>query len=247
MNVTGHSLAHWPWTRAQKERFLDSRVGPTRALCEAISHSRIRPKVFVQSSGINFYGLRGPTVADETTLPAADFLAELTVVWEKASERLEELGVRRVVTRNAVVLDSTYGLLPTMALPVRLFIGSRLGDGTQAMCWIHIADYLGVLRLLLESPDPAGAYNLIAPTPTSSDQFVRALGHILRRPIWMRLPPFLLRLVLGEMHVLVTGGRYCRPRRIEQLGYKFEFPDIESALDDLYGAGQHSRAATPRP
>lgn len=234
VNVTGHSLAHWPWTRAQKERFVDSRVGPTRALCDAISHSQTRPNVFVQSSGINFYGLRGSSMADETTPPAGDFLAELTVAWEKASERLDDLGVRRVVTRNAVVLDSSAGLLPTIALPVRLFLGSRLGDGTQAMCWIHVADYLGALLLLLKNPDAAGAYNLVAPTPTSSDQFMGALAHVLHRPIWMRVPTFLLRLFLGGMHVLVTGGRYCRPGRIAQLGYRFLFPDIEMALGDLY-------------
>jgi uncharacterized protein (TIGR01777 family) len=234
VNVTGHSLAHWPWTPGMKQRFIDSRVEPARVLAEAVVQARPRPQVFVQTSGINYYGLDGPTTADESTTPASDYLAQLTVAWEAASASVEAAGVRRVVLRNAVVLDARAGMLPIMALPVRLFLGGRLGEGGQAMRWIHVDDCVDALLFLLGREDAHGAYNLIAPTPTSSDQFVRALEAALGRPYWLPAPKLVLRVALGEMSMLVTAGQYSRPRRLEELRYSFKFATIEAALDALY-------------
>src|SRR6266542_6484845 len=104
VNLTGFGLEHWPWTPKQKQKFVDSRVLPGLALVSAIQKASHRPRVFLQTSGINRYGLRGEGIADESTPPAADFLAQLTVQWEDATKPVEELGLRRVIARNAVVL-----------------------------------------------------------------------------------------------------------------------------------------------
>ncbi|MCK6538666.1 MAG: TIGR01777 family oxidoreductase, partial [Anaerolineales bacterium] len=171
VNLTGYGLEHWPWTKRQKRKFLDSRILPGLALASAIKDSSRRPRVFLQTSGINRYGLRNDTIADESAPPANDFLAQLTVTWEDATKSVEELGVRRVVTRNAVVIAKRGGLFPLMALPVRLFFGGRFGDGKQATPWIHISDYVGAMRFLLENENARGPFNLIAPTPTSNADF----------------------------------------------------------------------------
>lgn len=234
VNVTGFGLEHWPWTKLQKQRFLDSRVVPGRALVSAIEKSARRPSVFLQISGINHYGLRGDTIADESTPAADDYLAQLTVQWEAATQSIEELSVRRVVARSAVVLDAHGGLLPLMALPVRLFVGGPLGDGKQAVPWIHLADQVDALRFLLENEKARGVFNLIAPTPTSNADFMRAVAKTLHRPYWFPTPAFLLRLVLGEMSVLVVEGRYGRPKHLLELGYRFRFPTIQAALKDLF-------------
>ncbi len=236
VNVTGYSLAHWPWTAARKQRFIDSRVRPAAALTTAISRLRQPPQVYLQASGINFYGLRGNDVADESSPPGDDFLARLCVKWEAASAGVEAAGVRRIITRNAVVLDSRSGLLPLMALPVRLFLGGRLGEGSQAMSWVHIADYLAAVMQLLEHPEARGVYNIIAPTATSSQQFMRSLAAALQRPYWFPTPSFLLKLALGEMSVLILDGRYSQPARLEEIGYRFRFPTVEAALDNLFPA-----------
>ncbi len=235
VNMTGYGLEHWPWTKSQKKRFLDSRVLPGLALASAIKESTRRPRVFLQISGINHYGLRGEGIADESTPPADDFLAQLTVKWEDATRAVDDLGVRRIVARTAVVLASRGGLFPLMALPVRLFAGGPLGSGKQAMPWIHIADHLNALRFLLENDKASGVFNLIAPTPTSSAEFVRAIAKTLHRPYWFPAPAFLLRALLGEMNVLILEGRYARPKRLQELGYQFQFPNIETALADLIG------------
>src|SRR3990172_8232374 len=125
IHLAGKTLNSWPWTAATKRAFHDSRILPGLALADAIRKATRRPGIFIQQSGINHYGLRGD-LADESTPPADDFLAQLTVQWENATKSVDELGVRCVVTRSAVVLDKKDGLMPLMALPVKLFVGGPL-------------------------------------------------------------------------------------------------------------------------
>jgi len=234
INLTGFGLDHWPWTKSNKQRFVDSRVLPGLALASAIELSTHRPSLFIQASGINYYGLRGDSLADESTPPEDDFLAQLTVQWEDATRSVEELGVRRLILRQAVVFAKQGGMLPRMALPVRLFAGGPIGSGRQAVPWIHIVDLTGAIRFLMENQKAAGAYNLIAPTPTSNAEFMRAAAKTLHRPYWFPTPAFSLRAMLGAMSVLVTEGRYCQPKRLLELGYPFRFPSIQDALSDLF-------------
>ncbi len=238
VNLTGFGLDHWPWTRRQKQRFHDSRVLPGLALASAIKESTRRPGVFLQISGINHYGLRGG-VADESTPPAGDYLAQLTVQWEAATRLVEELGVRRVVARTAVVLDARGGLFPRMALPVRLFAGGPLGDGKQAVPWIHLADQVGALRFLLEDQNACGAYNLVAPEATSNADFMRGIAKALHRPYWFRTPAFLMRAALGGMSVLILEGRHAQPKRLLEAGYPFQYPALEKALENLFRGARY--------
>lgn len=234
VNLTGFGLEHWPWTPRQKKRFVESRVLPGFALASAIQSASRRPGVFLQISGINRYGLRGEGIADESTPAAEDFLAQLTIQWEAVTQPVEELGVRRIIARTAPVLSRRGGLFPLMALPVRLFAGGKFGDGCQAMPWIHLADEIAALRFLLENENARGAFNLIAPQPTSNADFMKAIAKELHRPYWFHVPAFLLRLVLGEMSVLLTEGRYSQPKRLLELGYPFQFGRLEDALTDLF-------------
>jgi uncharacterized protein (TIGR01777 family) len=233
INLTGYGLEHWPWTERQKQRFSDSRVIPGLALAEAFEKTSRRPGIFVQTSGINYYGLRGAGTADESTPPANDFLAQLAVRWEGATQTIENLGVRRVITRTSPVLARRGGLFPLMALPVRLFFGGKLGDGTNSLGWIHLNDYVRAVAFLLENDQAQGPYNLIAPQLTSGEAFMRSIAKTLRRPFWFHLPAWALRLPLGEMSVLLTEGRFARPARLLEHGFQFQFEDLNSALRDL--------------
>jgi uncharacterized protein (TIGR01777 family) len=236
IHLAGKTLASFPWTTATKRDFHDSRILPGLALGQAILEADHRPGLFVQASGINHYGLHGDIadLATESTPPGDDFLAQLTVKWEDATKSVEELGVRRVVIRTAVVLGKGEGLLSLMALPVKLFVGGPMGGGKFAMPWIHINDWVGAVRHLIANENAHGAYNLIAPTPTSSADFNRALAGVLHRPYWFPTPAFLLRILLGEMSVLVVEGRFAKPKRLTESGYKFQFEAAREALSDLF-------------
>ena len=234
VNLAGISLNSWPWTKDKKSRFHDSRVQPGRALASAIEAATHKPNVFVQISGINHYGLRGEGIADESTRPADDYLANLTVAWEEATHSVETLGVRRIVCRTAVVLAKDAILLFLMALPARLFFGGKLGRGDQALPWIHINDQVSAMKFLIENKDANGVYNLIAPQATSNMEFMKVLAGTLHRPFWFHVPELLLRVVLGEMSVLITEGRFVTPKRLLEAGYIFKFPNLEDALRDIF-------------
>ncbi len=234
IHLAGKSLSSWPWTAATKQAFHDSRIIPGLLLAQSIQEATHRPGIFVQASGINHYGLSG-NLADESTPPGDDFLAQLTVKWEDATKSVEELGVHRVVIRTAVVLGKGDGLLGLMALPIRLFAGGPLGSGKQAMPWIHVNDWVGGVRHLIASENARGAYNLIAPTPTSNAEFNRILANVIHRPYWFPTPAFLLRTLLGEMSVLILEGRFAQPKRLTESGYRYQFPGLREALVDLVG------------
>ena len=233
VNASGYGLEHWPWSQTQKRRFLSSRVEPGRLLAQSIAESPRRPRVFIQYSGINRYGLHGLVVAGEDTPAADDFLARLTVEWEAATRPLEEIGVRHVVVRNAVVLHQRQGLFPLLSLPAKLFAGGRFGTGRQTVSWIHLADQVRAVRRLLEDESARGAYNLIAPASTTNEEFMQSVCRWAGRPYWLHVPALALRLLLGEMSVLIIGGRPSRPKRLLEAGFEFAFPTIDSALQDL--------------
>ncbi|MDP2777880.1 MAG: TIGR01777 family oxidoreductase [Anaerolineales bacterium] len=234
IHLAGKTLASWPWTVSTKRALHDSRILPGFALAEAIRNATHRPRIFIQQSGINHYGLSG-ALADESTPPGDDFLAQLTVKWEAATESVEELGVRRVVVRSAPVLAKDGGLLWLMALPIKLFAGGPLGDGKHAMPWVHIKDWVGGVRYLIENENARGEYNLIAPVPASNAEFNRTLAGIIHRPYWFPMPAILLSAFLGEMSVLILAGRFAQPKRLIESGYRFQFPAAREALADLLG------------
>jgi uncharacterized protein (TIGR01777 family) len=233
IHLAGRNTSAWPWTAAKKKSFEDSRILPGFALAQAIREATRRPSLFVQVSGINHYGLSGD-LADETTPPGEDFLAQLTVKWEDATKSVEALGVRRLVLRTPPVLARENLIMKLIALPVQLFFGGPIGSGNQAFPWIHIKDWVGSVRYLMSNESESGVYNLIAPTQTSLADFTKVLASVLHRPYWFPVPAFLMRNVLGEMSVLILEGRFSQPKRLLESGYTFQFPGPREALQDLF-------------
>jgi uncharacterized protein len=233
INLAGENTASWPWSKARKQSFWDTRVWAGQAVAEAICKAKKKPDVLIQTSGIGHYGFHGE-MAVESTPAGNDFMARLTVAWEASSQAVEELGVRRAVIRTAVVLARDNIILKLMELPARLFFGGRLGNGRQTLPWIHIADQVGAIRFLIENKQASGAYNLVAPESTSNADFLRTLAKTLKKPYWFHVPGFVLRLFLGEMSVMVLEGRPAYPRRLLDAGYEFKYPVLENALKDLF-------------
>jgi uncharacterized protein (TIGR01777 family) len=138
-----------------------------------------------------------------------------------------------VIRTGGVVMSTHGGALPFMLLPFKLFVGGPLGSGRQWFSWIHIADQVRAIRFLIESPQAEGAFNLCAPQPLRNADLSRVIGKVLRRPMWLPMPAFAMRLLLGEKSTLVLDGQRQLPKRLLELGFQFRFPDVESALRDL--------------
>jgi hypothetical protein len=120
-----------------------------------------------------------------------------------------------------------------MALPARLFFGGKFGSGSQAFPWIHVEDCVGALRFLLENETARGPFNLISPEPATTAEFMKEVCKSLARPYWFHLPEFLLRATLGEMSVMLVDGRFARPKRLLESGFKFKYGKLSAALKNL--------------
>ena len=144
------------------------------------------------------------------------------------------MGVRRVIIRTAPNLTHQGGILFYLALPFRLFFGGPIGSGKQLFSWIHTADQVRALRFLIENESARGVYNLSAPDPKTNADFGRLLAKVLHRPYWLSVPAFVMRLIFGELgDSLLLGSQRVLPQRLLEAGFKFQFADAESALNDL--------------
>jgi uncharacterized protein (TIGR01777 family) len=203
-----------------------------------------RPAVLVSQSAAGYYGPRGPEPLAEDATAGNDFLASVVTEWESAARDAPD-GIRVVCTRTGVVLAPAAGFargargargaLGKMLPFFRLGLGGSVAGGAQYVPWIHLEDVVGGILHCLDQPELAGPVNLTAPAPVTNRELTRVLARTLRRPAILPIPAFGLRLLYGEMAVIVTTGQNVRPAALERTGYRFRYPDLEPALADLLG------------
>ncbi|MCS6995297.1 MAG: TIGR01777 family oxidoreductase [Anaerolineales bacterium] len=234
VNLTGENVGQWPWTAERKQRILSSRIEAGEAFVAAFAQAPRRPKVFLQASGVGYYGPRRNEPVDESASPGSDFFASVATRWEDSTRAIETFSVRRVILRTSLVLDAEGGILPLMALPVKFFLGGPLGSGKQGVSWIHLTDHVRAMRFLLENNKAVGAFNLTAPNPVSNAEFLSTLANALERPFWLPAPEFALRLVLGEMSTLLLDGQFAIPRRLTAMGFVFQYQTAAEAFRAIF-------------
>jgi len=231
VNLAGESLNSGRWTPARKRRILDSRLTATREVKRIIDALEHKPSVLLNASAIGYYGIsRDETFTEAQVKRPSDFLSETVDLWEREAERS---GIRTVYMRFGVVLGKKGGALPRMALPYRLFGGGTVGSGRQVLSWIHIHDVVRAAIYCVEHPALAGPVNFTAPEPAAMKAFGQTIGSVLRKPHWLPVPGFMLKLLLGEMSVLVLEGQTVLSSKLLDNGFTFSHPDLEGALTDL--------------
>lgn len=232
VNLAGVSL-NQRWSAARKRAMWNSRVHVTRSLVAAMKSVRRIPPTLISASAVGIYGPHGDEPLTEESRAGAGFLAGLGAAWEK--EALAAGPEARVVlVRTGFVLARTGGGLPTLALPVRLFVGGPVGSGRQYISWIHRDDWTGMVRWALTNPAVSGPLNVTAPNPVPNAEFVRTLGRVLHRPALIPAPAFAVRIVLGEMAELALTGQRVFPEKAHALGFEFRYPQLEPALQAVY-------------
>jgi uncharacterized protein (TIGR01777 family) len=125
------------------------------------------------------------------------------------------------------------GSLPITVLPFRFFVGGPLGSGQQWWPWIHLEDAARAIRFLIENDTAAGPYNVCPPNPLKNKDFAKTIGRVLNRPSLIPVPAFALKLILGEITAIVLHGRRAVPEKLQEAGFTFKYPGLESALRDL--------------
>lgn len=235
INLAGEPIASRRWSNRQKRRIRLSRIETTSSLVSAIEKSTVKPKFLINASATGFYGDRGEALATEETVPGYDFLARVCQDWEAEALKAESLGCRVALLRTGVVLGPENGALEQILMPYRFFVGGPLGSGKQWMSWIHLEDEIGLIRFLVEHENAHGPINATAPNPVTNTEFSKALGRVIKRPAWLGVPAFALRVMAGEMAEMLLGSQRVFPAAATKLGYQFRYPFLVDALENCLG------------
>ena len=236
VNLAGAGIGDKRWTPQRKALLHDSRIIPTRSLASAIAVASAPPAVLISASGVGYYGTTNGESKTESSPPGDDFLARLCEEWESEAARARNPATRVVLARSGVVLERSGGALPKMMTPFRFFAGGPVGSGRQYMSWIHRIDWIEMVRWIVDTPAITGPVNVTAPVPVTNREFTRALARAMRRPAFVPVPSFALKVALGEMagSLLLTGQRAVPQHALSQ-GFHFRYPEIDQAFRGMFG------------
>jgi uncharacterized protein (TIGR01777 family) len=234
INLAGEPIADKKWTDEQKHKIEHSRWSITEDIVALINAGENPPKLLISGSAIGYYGRQQDQIIDESfSSPHDEFSHQLCERWEFLAKQAESDKTRVCILRTGVVITKRGGALQKMLLPFKLGLGGPIGDGSQYMSWIHLEDMLQGIAHLITNESCEGVYNFTAPNPVTNQNLSRELAASLSRPCLFKVPEFVLRMMMGEMADLVLYGQRVVPKRLEESGYKFIYPEISQAFDCL--------------
>lgn len=229
IHLAGAGVGDKRWTKKYKSEILNSRLLGTTTIANAVA--QVKPKVFISSSAIGWYGETGNRAVIESDRGGDDFLAAVCREWEAAADLAGD--VRTVKIRTGLVLDPTGGALGRMLPLFRFGLGGKLGSGKQWWSWITLHDHLRAIEFILENNEISGPVNLTSPHPVTNQEFTSALARALRRPALFPAPAFALKAALGGFSTEILGSKKVLPAALQDAGFNFDFPHIGPALDAL--------------
>jgi hypothetical protein len=230
INLAGKTIFRH-WTDRYKEQIHASRILTTRNIVAALPENTTT--LLCSASGVGYYGDRQDDLLTEAEPYGTDFLAQVCRDWEEEALKAEDKGARVVLTRFGIVLGRQGGAMAKMIPAFRLFMGGALGDGRQWFPWLHIDDLTGALLFIKDHPDIRGPVNFCAPHPVRNRDLVRTLAGVLMRPAVLSPPGFVIRLMLGEFGETLLASQRAVPDKLENTGFKFQYPELEAALRQI--------------
>jgi len=232
INLAGEGIADARWSKARKQKLLNSRINTTKQLIAYINRADIKPEVLISGSAVGYYGNSGSKILNEQSLPHEEFSHHLCALWESAAIKAEKLSVRTCIVRTGLVIGNDGGFVKRMLLPFKLGLGGPIADGQQWMSWIHRSDYIAIINKLLNSATLQGVFNATAPEPVTNAEFTKTLAQVLKKPAFIPAPALLVKILLGEMAELLISGQRVLPARLEKAGFEFKFTSLTHALND---------------
>lgn len=236
IHLAGAGIADERWTNKRKQLIISSRTDSIKLIYDLLQKKTHKVKHIISASGIGYYSDRGDEVLTENSDPSNDFLAKSCILWENAVDEGKAQNLKVTKFRTGIVLAKDGGALSQLDMPVKLYLGSPFGDGKQWFSWIHIDDVVNMYTFAIERENFQGVFNMAAPQPVRNKDFIRVLAKVLNKPIWApAVPRFVLKALLGEMSKAVIGSTHVNVDKILAEGFKFKFPELNTALKDLYG------------
>ena len=237
INLAGAPIAE-RWTAEHKSEILRSRVDATRLLYTAVQRLSLQLKVFISASAVGYYPNDFTKTYSENDAPGNDFLSLVTQKWEQEAQNFSKLNIRTVRIRVGVVLSNDGGAFPLIAKPIKMGLGSPLGNGKQWMSWIHIKDVAGIFVHALENENAKGIYNAVSPEPVTNIDMTKAIASQLKKPLWLpKVPAIAIKLALGEMASTALSSNKVSSTKVAQSGYSFKYPELDEALKALLAKG----------
>ena len=244
VHLAGENIASKRWSVEQKEKIKNSRVLGTQFLVDQLCNLKNPPKTFICASAIGYYGHSLDELYDENSESGEGFLAETCKLWEDATAKSKDKGIRVVNTRIGVVLDPREGALAKMLPIFQIGGGGNLGKGSQWMSWVALDDVVGAIHHCIMNENISGAVNLVAPEPVQNQEFTKILAKVLFRPALFPAPAFALRIALGEMaDALLLSSTKVDAKALRDSGYEFSYPNLESALRHMLGKAEKVTAS----
>lgn len=222
------------WTRNYKNNILDSRKNSTKLLVNSLKGENHSVKQVLSASAIGVYPNSYTNYYEESFKGVSDsFLGEVVKVWEQSVDDFSQLGIAVSKIRIGLVLSNQGGALQEIIKPIKYGLGAAFGSGTQWQSWIHIHDLANMFLFVLNE-NVMGVYNGVAPNPVTNLELTKTAANVLSRPLIMpNIPKFFMKLVLGDMHILLFESQRVSSKKIEHKGFEFKFNYLEPALRNL--------------
>ncbi len=235
IHLAGASIGDKRWTTKRRQLIIDSRVKTGQLIFKKIKENKNKLKAFISASAIGYYGtITTDNIFSEIDLPSDDFLGETCRQWEQSADNFEKLGIRTVKIRTGIVLANEGGALSKMITPIKLGIGSAIGNGRQFLPWIHIDDLCGIYIKAINDTQMNGAYNAVSPDHKTNKDFTETLARVLKKSFWFpNVPALLLKFIFGKKSEIILKGSRVSSEKIIKAGFQFKFPNLEGALVDL--------------
>lgn len=237
VHLAGENIAGRRWNEEHKQRVMESRRQGTRLLCEALAGLERKPRVLLSTSAIGIYGDRGDEVLTEDSAHGDLFLSEVCEAWEEETAAAEAAGIRVVHLRIGLVMTAKGGVLGQVLTLFKLGGGGKLGSGDQYMSWVALDDVVGAIQHALFDEEMRGPVNVVGPAPVTNAAWTKTLGKVLGRPTIAPAPAFALRAALGRQMAdeLLLASQRVLPKRLEEAGFQFSYPTLESAFRHTLG------------
>ncbi len=233
IHLAGENVGGGRWNDTRKKRILSSRIDSLSLIKNNLAGHSL--KSFISSSGISYYGtITTDEIFEETAPKGTDFLADVSVQWEKAAFQFEPLADRVVAIRTGVVLSPEGGALEKIKQPIKMGVGSALGSGKQYVPWLHLDDICGIYLKAVQDSSVKGIFNAVASEHCTNKGLVQAIAKVLNKKLWApKVPAFMLKLIFGEMSVIVLEGSRISNKKIKAVGYTFKYDSLDTALKNL--------------
>ncbi|MDQ6756556.1 MAG: TIGR01777 family oxidoreductase [Bacteroidota bacterium] len=240
IHLAGAGVMDKKWSEKYKKEIVASRTKSSELLIKVLKENTNKIKAIISASAIGWYGEDDKPVINkngfiETAPPAKNFLGQTCRLWEESVEPVTALHKRLVKLRTGIVLSNHGGAFPEFVRPLRFGMAAILGNGKQAISWIHIEDICRMYIYAIENEHISGTYNAVAPSPISNKKFILKLAEKLRGQFYipMHVPQFLLKVFLGERSIEIFKSTTVSCEKIKNTGFTFLYPSVDAALTEL--------------